>query len=837
VVGSLLLLFVALTAIWMWFSRRGHPKTKGSIQVQGLEARVEIHRNEAGIPHIYAQTEEDMYFAQGYVHAQDRFWQMEFWRRIGAGRLAELFGDEVRGTDMYLRTIGIAHIAEQEYELYEDTYRRILEAYAAGVNAYILNKKPPELGIEFALLKLMGVTFEIEPWTPVNSLTWVKVMSQNLASNMDAELINIDRIRAVGLDMASDFYIPYLDGMPYIISDEEMGYTELNRHSAAMPPLSVETEVHSMLYDTNLVGGFDSSQGLVFGKGKGIGSNNWVISGSRTSTGSPILANDIHLSVDMPSIWYEIGLHCTGEKKCTQDVYGFSFAGFPGVIAGHNGRIAWGLTTLYTDVQDLFVERVNPNNPNQYLFNGEWHDMDITSEEISVHRKDDPYRMLVRRTRHGPIVTDHGYMFDYSGFGIAPQSPFPENLQLTALSLCWTALQPGTALKSVVLINRAQNFNEFREALRYWDTPAHNFVYADVDGNIGYQAPGLTPIRARGDGQVPVPGWTDEYEWIGYIPYDDMPSVLNPEKGYIVTANNPVVSYAYPYLMEKWSGASYRAKRIIEMIETAGNDITVQDIKRMQADYTNLLPSQITPLLETISFEDEDLESARRRLLAWDADMHKDSPEAALYGYFHQSLIEKTFKDQLTEKLWPPKGPVDLLVLLLMDEPESPWWDDVTTLDIRETRDDMLVGAFEKGFMRARKELGDNFERWRWGDVFTVDFKNMTFGESGIGVIENFFNRGPFPMNGGITQVNQATWRFDEPFNITLVAASRHIVDLGDVSNSFSMHTTGQSGHPTHRHYDNLIERWLNVEYHRALWDKEDVEESSKQRLLLIPTD
>ena len=841
--GSIFLVFVILVEIWMWYSRRGHPKTSGTIRVEGLTAPVEVYRDKDGIPHIYARTEEDLFFAQGFVHAQDRFWQMEFWRRIGSGRLSELFGEDVLGTDIYLRTLGFARLAEQEYEMYEDEYKRILDAYAAGVNAYILDRNPSKLGIEFALLKLMHVEFEIEPWTPVNTLTWIKVMAHDLGDNMEDELTNIDRIRTVGISLASDFDIPYRDDeMPYIISDEEMGFTSEERHARDPVSLSKEQVMFITQTGTRIVGGFDMGKGLVFGRDRGIGSNNWVISGALTSTGTPLLANDTHLGVDMPSVWYEIGLHCTGNEgkagkieDCALNVRGFSFPGFPGVIVGHNERIAWGVTTLTSDVQDLYIERINPENPNQYEVNGHWVDMEILYEHIDIHDEDEPYGMLVRMTRHGPIVTDHGFMLDYSNFGITPQRPFPENLEFTALSLRWTALQPNNSLKAVIKLNHARNFDEFREALSYWDTPAQNFVYADIDGNIGYQAPGLTPIRAKGDGYVPAPGWTDEYEWTGFIPFDEMPYVYNPAKGYIVTANNPVVSNKYPYMIARWTGAAYRAKRIVDMIEEEKDSISIEDIQRMQADHLNLPPLELLPYLEPIAFKDAALESARELLLDWDAQMDMNSPRAALYGYFYQKLIEKTFKDQLIEKLWPPGGPVDSLVCLILQDPDSRWWDDITTPEVVETRDDILSTVFEKAYAKAVEELGDKPEKWKWGDVFTVTFRNKTFGESGIRPIEAIFNRGPFSLNGGITQVNQAFWDYDEPFEVKVIATLRQIIDLGDFSNSLMMHTTGQSGHPTNRHYDDFIEQWRDVQYHPTLWERKDVEKNVKKKLILKP--
>jgi penicillin amidase len=762
---------------------------------------------------------------------------MEFWRRIGSGRLAELFGEKVLGTDIYLRTVDFTRIAHQTYAQTDADSRRILDAYTAGVNAYILHRKPSRLGLEFSLLKLNGVEFEIEPWEPVNTLTWIQVMSQDICTNIEQELENIERIRTVGLSMAAEFLTPYRDDeMPYIVSDEELVVMGSRRPDSGLATLSEEHISAIVKLETGFVGGFDPTEPLVFGGTGGVGSNNWVVSGSLTSTGTAMLANDAHFGAQMPSFWYEIGLHCTESKDRAYNVRGFSFPGFPGVVVGHNDNIAWGTTNLYPDTQDLYIERINPEDPNQYEVNGEWMDMELIREEIIVHDEDELYRLLVRSTRHGPIVTDHGFMLDYSNFGITPQKPFPENLEFTALSLRWNALQPSTALKSLMMINRARNFEEFREALRYWDTPSENFVYADIEGNIGYQAPGFIPIRTKGMGFIPAPGWTDEYEWTGSIPYDELPYLYNPPKGYIVTANNPVVSDSYPYLIGTTYSQGYRAKRIVDMIEADTDGISVEDMKNMQGDDLNLSALEILPYLRAVSFDDGDLETAKEFLLDWDMRMHMESPETALYGYFWQKLIESIFKDQLVEKLWPP-GTYHLLGLMyrLLEDPESRWWDDVTTLDVVETRDDILARAFEKSYKAGVEELGENPADWRWGDIHTVEFRNQTFGESGIGSIETIFNRGPVAVSGSIQQVNRNDWKYDEPFKSKTITSMRQIIDLGNLSDSLMMHTTGQSGHPRNRHYDDFIDPWRFIQYHPTLWDKKDVEKSSKNRLTLKP--
>ncbi|MBA7626786.1 Acyl-homoserine lactone acylase QuiP [subsurface metagenome] len=474
----ILLLILFLGTSWLFVTRRTFPQTRGTIELEGLSAPVEIYRDPDGVPHIYADTLEDLFLAQGFVHAQDRFWQMEFWRRIGSGRLAELFGKSLLGTDIYLRTVGFRRVAEREYTLYDDSIRRILDSYAAGVNTYILNRKPAQLGLEFTFLKLQGVEFEIEPWTPINTLTWLKIMAEDLGANMQKELYSIDLIRAVGVELIADYFPSYREGeMPFIVADREIkSLVGDKRKINGLASLSVEELSIILQLNTRLVGGFNPAQPLAFGKGGGIGSNSWVISGKLTATGYPLLAYDTHLAIQMPSIWYEIGLHSKKgagiDGKEPLDVRGFSFPGTPAVVVGHNDRIAWGITNVGPDVQDLYIERINPKNPHQYEVNGEWVDMEILREEIIIQGEDKPYVLLVRNTRHGPVMTDHGGMTSRSSFDIIPEKDFPENLELKALSLRWTALQPNRTIKAILLLNQARNFEDFREALRYFDIPA-----------------------------------------------------------------------------------------------------------------------------------------------------------------------------------------------------------------------------------------------------------------------------------------------------------------------------------------------------------------------------
>lgn len=840
VVGVLIVLALIGAGVWRGVQARSFPRARGTVELEGLSAPVEIYRDSYGVPHIYAQTREDMVFALGYIHAQDRFWQMEFWRRLGAGRLSEYFGESTVGTDSFLRTMGFYRIAEQEVAAMEPEMREVYDAYSQGVNAYILNRRPAQLGLEFALLEAQGVDVEIEPWTPANSLTWAKMMAYDLGGNMSTELQRLELLRTAGIDRTADLIPLFREDFPVIVPDEE-----LERMDLPEPPTSDSALGPYRDINTNLVGNFDSSTSLVFGKGESIGSNNWVISGDLTDTGKPLLANDPHLAIQMPSIWYETAMQCVDSDgnigrtpACPYNLRGYTFAGLPGIIIGHNDRIAWGVTNVGPDTQDLYIERLNPENPNQYEVNGEWVDMDIIHEEIRVNGQDEPVVITIRSTRHGPVITDLRSYQQHTTFAYDPEAG-PEGLQFTALSLRWTALEPNTISRAIWLLDQATNYDEFYEAARYWDVAGQNIVYADVDGNIAYQMTGRIPIRAQGDGTLPVPGWTDDYEWTGYIPYEEQPRAYNPAQGYIATANQNVVSDRYPYLIDTEFDHGYRGMRINQMILADTDGISIADIQTMQGDNMNLSALEIVPYFKDIPLDDPALDAARDRLQDWDGQMHMDSPDAALFSYIWVELAAETFNDQLPQNLWPDAGSGRVMDAFywLLQEPDNPWWDDITTTGTVETRDEILIRAVTQGYAAGVQSLGEDVDAWKWGDVHTALFANQTFGESGIALIEGIFNRGPVPASGGSSIVNATGWEDDEPFVLTSLPSMRQIIDLSDFSNSLMMHTTGQSGHPGHRHYDDFIDPWRLIEYHPTLWERAAVEEGSRDLLTLVPAE
>lgn len=823
-VGIFVVILVLFALFGFFTMRRSFPKISGEIQLNGLDGPVDIFRDDYGIPHIYASTSHDLFFAQGYVHAQDRFWQMDFWRHIGSGRLSEMFGESQVDTDKFLRTMGWARVVEEELDGFDPVSTSILQDYAEGVNAYLADHQGSALSLEYAVLKLLNPDYQPEPWQPLHSLTWAKAMAWDLRGNMDDEIERANLLKILSPEQLDEIVPPYPADHPIIVPTPNVSAGNGLKISEA---LSINL---APLFESISNQAIDL-EALLGPSGLGIGSNSWAISGELTNTGEPLLANDTHLGVQMPSIWYEIGLHCAPQgEKCTYNVTGFSFAGVPGVVIGHNDRIAWGFTNLGPDVQDLYIERINPDNPNQYEVNGEWVDMELINETVQV-AGGDPVELTVRYTRHGPIISEtYGSL---EGFTETAGIELPPRY---AIALRWTALEETQTFPAIWQMNQAGNWDEFRQAASMFDVPSQNFVYADVDGNIGYQSPGKIPIRANGDGTLPVPGWTEDYEWQGYIPFEELPFAYNPPQGYIVTANNAVIGSEYPYLIATTWAYGYRAQSIVDMIEDAPGPIDIPYIQGMQGDNRDLNAETLVPILMALPLNDTLLENARGVLQGWDYQADMDSAPAALFEVFWKHLLAATFHDDLPEESWPDGGSRWFEVMRnLVEEPDSAWWDDQTTNQVVETRDDIFLQAFLAAVDEMERDWGEDPAKWAWGDVHTVTFRNPTLGESGVGPIEALFNRGPYRTSGGESIVNATGWEADQSYEVNWLPSQRMIVDLSNINNSLSIHTTGQSGHAFHTHYVDMVDLWRNILYHPMLWERRDVEANAAGHLRLVP--
>ena len=843
-------------------ARQSFPQIDGELKLAGLDAQVDIYRDQMGVPHIYASTQHDLFFAQGFVHAQDRFWQMDFWRHIGSGRLSEMFSAGQVETDKFLRTLGWRQTAEQEYQQLSPNAKSIVDAYTEGVNAYLKDHRGTALSLEYAILKLLAPSYTIEAWTPVHSLTWGKAMAWDLGGNMVDEIARAILSKSLTPAQLAEIFPPYPADYPVIVPaiGENAQQVEAQRPAAAV------NFDYSTLDLEQMAANLSALDAVLGPRSSAIGSNSWVVAGKLTATGQPLLANDMHLAIQMPSIWYENSLHCQPRNAaCPFDVIGFSFAGVPGVVAGHNNYLAWGFTNLGPDVQDLFIEKVNPDNPNQYEVNGQWVDFETRTEVINVAGSD-PVTITVRLTRHGPVVSDtFGMLSDavpadatfvnnyqeiskdgtsnYAGAASQTSLAFKDQAGIElpeqyVIALSWTALTPDTPFEALWGFDIAQSWEEFRQAARDWSVPAQNIVYADVDGNIAYQTPGNIPIRKQGDGSLPVPGWNSEYDWTGFIPFEELPYAFNPQSGYIVTANNQASPRDYPYLITSEWDHGQRAARIVELIEAAPGKIDFAYIQQMHADAKSLNAQALVPVLLSVELDPELAAIRDQYLASWDYQERADSVAATLFESFWWGLLANTFNDDLPPTFWPAGGSRWIEVMRnLVQQPASPWWDDKNTAGKVETRDDIFAVAFSEAVncQACLDQWGDDLSQWKWGEMHTATFRNQTLGYAGIGLIENLFNRGPQRTSGGESIINATSWMAGYSFEVSWLPSEREIVDLGDLDNSLAVHTTGQSGHAYHPHYADMIPLWAEVQYAPMWWEQASVIADSEGHLVLRP--
>lgn len=809
-----LFLVFLFSAVWGAVAslKEGLPATFGRLDVPGLSAPVTVYRDDYGVPHIVARNDADLFFAQGFVQAQDRLWQMDLTRRAVSGRLAEIFGESMLEADAFLRTIGFRRTAMESLAVIEPEVRDALESFAAGVNAYLaaIEQGEAPLPPEFRILR-----YRPDPWTPPDSTAIAKYMAWDLGGNWRAELFRFALMNRVGEEKARQLFPTYPAEAPTVIPRETI------RVAAGLP----DEATRGLPALASMPG---ATLSPTFGRSPGVGSNNWVISGELTASGKPLLANYPHLAIGLPSIWYEMHLFVPGSLN----VAGVVFPGAPGIVLGHNERIAWGMTNLGPDVQDLYIEKFDPSDPRRYEYEGKWYAAKIVKESIAVKGKKEPAEIEIRYTRHGPVI-----------------SSLVEGVEVP-LSLRWTAHDVTRELEAVLAINRAGNWEEFREALRLFAAPAQNFVYADVDGNIGYRGNGRIPIRRNGEGLVPVPGWVDDYEWDGYIPWDELPELFNPEEGFIATANNKVVGDDYPYFLTSEWEAPYRAVRIREVLKDilrGKKGITVEDAAALQNDWYNVQARQLVPVLvrhlkkgaaeETLARSAAQSaggepwsaieEKALEILKEWGSEPVEasDLPGPAIYNAFYVNLLEAIYQDEMGEVIFRQfldhGSPELVLDPLLKRDLESEWFDDVSTPERTEGLTDMVVAAFRKAVGELARTQGSTPETWEWGGMHTITFAHPL---GAVKPLDLLFNVGPFPAGGGKYTVVRASYPLTRPFDVNVAAPWRFVVDLADLNNAASVNVPGQSGHPGSPHYDDQVDLWQAGRNHSLFFNLDDLE-------------
>ncbi len=778
-----------LKAILWSISRTRLPKMDGRMKLKGIKSPLEIMRDHWGVAHIYGSTKEDVLFGQGYVHAQERLWQMDFTRRVVAGRLSEILGESALGVDRAMRTLSLRVAAEKDAQIFSDRLASLLAAYCRGANTFIDScSRRKKLPVEFMLLG-----YSPEPWTVVDICSWGKLMSWNLATNWQSELYRRELTRTFGEEKIKNLEID-IDKAWSVILDlgKAIAGNKSTDHTRPFTGPNVD---------------------------EGVGSNSWVVHGIQTNTGKPLLANDMHLELTTPGVWFENHLAGGG-----LDVTGITMPGLPLVIVGHNRNVAWGFTDSCPDVQDLYEEHLRQSNGEcwEYEYEGAWVPAQIRKEKILV-KGGRVVEEDVVLTRHGPVINN---LF---------KDAFPKT---PPMSLRWTALEPDHSIEAFLAMNMAVNCLEFKQALRNFDNPSQNVIYADIGGNIGYTMNGRIPIRAKGDGTIPAKGWTGEYEWAGYIPFEELPHLYNPPSAYIVTANNQIQRPDFPHFLGKDYLVSERAGRIVELLKGA-KTVDIPFIKKMHTDQVSISSKILAHHLGKLKAADPELQAVIDGMRTWDGSLNADSWQAAVYEVTIRAalsiLLEHHFGD-LGSRI-QGKGPfsgqwsdhVWEWFVHLLENQESVWFD----LGNGEKRDDVLLVALREGIDILRKELGQDRGNWKWGDLH-----RLTFGHV-IGKLKPFdkvFNLGPYPIGGDGNTIWASFSSLSDLRNKSIVGPPfRFIADLNDLDHCWGILVPGQSGHLSSKHYKDGITPWFKGEYHPMLFSREEVVKGADTCLRMVP--
>ncbi len=834
-----MLLLVVVAVAGVVVVRSSFPQTDGDISVPGLDGTVKVLRDAHGIPQVYAGSSHDLFYAQGFVQAQDRFFEMDVRRHTTAGRLSEMFGESTLQVDKTIRTMGWRRVAEQELSRLSPETQSYLQAYSDGVNAYLHEHTPSQLSLEYAVLGLDGLDYKVEDWTPADSVAWLKAMAWDLRGNMEEEIERglmsgahtPEEIAELFPAYPYDRHRPIVDQGAVVDKVFEQNATSTGTRKPSRPPLAPAAQRALRQVDQALHG-----LPAMLGKGDGIGSNAWVVDGDHSTTGKPILANDPHLSVSVPGIWYQMGLHCTRlTDDCPFDVSGFTFSGMPGVVIGHNQQVAWGFSNLRPDVTDLYLEKVEGKT---YLYDGRQRPLQMRDEEIKVRGRDKPFRFTVRATHHGPLLSDVDRQLSTVGANAPAGEQPPERGNGYAVSLAWTALTPSNTADAIFEIDRSTDWQEFRAAAADFEVPSQNMVYADRAGNIGYQAPGRIPIRKSGNtGDYPAMGWRASDDWTGkYVPFAALPSVLNPSDGYVATANQAVTREGYPYYLGDSWAPGYRSQRIADLLQRRAR-VSVADMSRIQLDTRNGFAPTFVPYLLKIFMPSEYLAGGQRLLQGWNYQQQPGSAAAAYYNAVWRNTLALTFHDELKESVWPDGGGRWFEVMRqLLAEPDSHWWDDVTTDGVIETRDDIL----EKAMADARDELVRRQARravdWTWGHQHRLDLVNQTVGLSDHALVRALFNRGGYQVGGGGEIVDATQWdAAGDDYDVVAAPSMRMVVSLADLDTSRWVNLTGASGHAFDDHYVDQTDLWADGRTLAWPSTRKAVEAAAQDTLTLRP--
>ncbi len=794
-----LLTFFAASAAFIFFARTTEAQTTPSL-IAGLVEEVTIGRDERGIPYIQAKNDHDLYLAQGYVTASDRLWQMDLLRRSERGQLAEILSagpnNVVLDQDKQHRTLGFAQVAEAEFAQASPQSRALLQAYSDGVNAYIATLDGKTLPPEFQILQ-----YKPTPWTPVDSLLVIKVFAEALSSTWRLDLMR-EAYSSLPAEKRSTL-LPEYSPLDVLVVGKDSRKLAFSANPTTKNSSFNEESLLALIKDQEL-----ESQSLarlgVYAEGLAA-SNNWVVNGKHTVTGKPLLANDPHLAPSAPSIWYMVHLSAPGVR-----VAGVTAPGLPGVVIGHNERIAWGFTNVGPDVQDVYLEQFDPANPRRYKTPSGWSDAVIRHEEIKVRKgftesTTDSVAFDVTVTRHGPIVLEK----DGKRY-----------------ALRWTALDPKlNNPDSTYSINRAGNWKEFNAALRSFTAPTQNIVYADVDGHIGYHAAGVVPIRKSGDGSVPYDGATDAGEWTSYIPPNKLPAVYDPPSGIIVTANQRIVGTDYSYFLTHVWAQPYRARRIFDLL-TQKPKLSSDDFRRIQGDVYSignvLFAKQIAKIMQgKLTPADAKLGAAIDALEKWDGRMAADSQVAPILAQmriaFRSRVLTAALGDDLVKIYqWPN---FDMTIDRLITEQPKEWLPKEFA-----SYADLLRACFEDAQKVLTKNLGADETKWTWGEMVKVRFSHPLANAPLVGLQ---FTIAPMPQNGagGLAATP----------NVGAAVSMRLIADASDWDKTQHGITLGESGVPNTAHWSDQLADWRAVTPREFPFSEAAIAKATKTTMVLSP--
>ena len=788
---TLLLLVVVVAALLAWFhAHRVLPQTEGRLLLAGAQAEIRIERDEHGIPSIAAASLRDAMYGLGVVHAQDRLWQMETHRRIGAGRLAEAFGEAAVETDRFLRVLGVRRVAAVQWAQVSPASREMLLAYTDGVNAVINNLKarPPE----FVILGLQP-----EPWTPEDSLAWAIMMAWDLGANWQTELIRLRLALKLPKERIDQLLPPY-PGEPVPAS---MDYVAFYR--------SLKLDGQQALAEPALLRLMAAAPESEV---EGVGSNSWVLAGSRTSTGKPLLASDPHLKLSSPALWYFARISAPGYQAA-----GATLPGLPGVVMGQNQHIAWGLTNTGPDVQDTYLERIKPEDAGQYQTPDGWAAFETRQEVIKVRGGAD-VAITVRNSRHGPVISD------VASAGVADEALGPKakpaNVPSYAIALRWTGLDIDNDIMATTLaMNTAGSVDEFIKASASWVAPQQNMAVADDAGHIALVSPGRVPLRKPENdlsGLAPAPGWDARYDWAGYLPVDVLPQQRDPVRGFIANANQKITPPGYePFISHQWA-MPYRHQRIEQMIEAAPRH-GLADLRRMQGDVKSLAVQRLLPRLLQAQSEHPLAAAAQQQLAGFDGTMASDKAAPLIYWAWHRALSERVLADELGapiyDRLLGQRGYFDALEGVLARD--DAWWCDDKTTAAVETCQGQIDAAFTAALVELQTLQGTDVAAWQWGRAHQARSEHRPF--SRVKLLARWFEQRQTVGGDSYTvNVGRVSLKADAStgeFYLDEHGPSlRGLYDLGDRSQSRVMHSTGQSGIPWSPHFRSFSAPWARVD-------------------------